>query len=144
VEKRRRVSRESRLEAIIQALGTHFPGASALQLAGQSYSVPELAQMLQDEIDAIEATRLVEAQRTSTIARERAFKERNEPILAALGNLVRGLYGANTSVLNAFALDAPKKPRKTIEVKVETAKKAKATRKVRRTIGKRQKKSAKG
>ena len=144
VDRRGKVSRESKLEATLQALGTHFKEASALVLAGRPYALSELAQMLEEELDALNATQQIEAERKSIIARERAIKARNEPILVALENVVRGLYGGDVSVLSAFALSAPKKPKKTPEVKVEGAKKAKATRRVRRTMGRKQKKSVKG
>ncbi|HEX3344648.1 MAG TPA: hypothetical protein VHS09_08740, partial [Polyangiaceae bacterium] len=85
-----------------------------------------------------------EAERRSAVARERVLKQRNKPILVALENLVRGLFGTDVTVLGAFALSAPKKQKKSAEVKVEAAKKARATRQVRRTMGKKQKKSAKG
>jgi hypothetical protein len=143
VDKRRKLAREDRLESTIKALGARF-GASPLLLAGQSFTVSDLAQMLQDELDAMKGVRAAEAARTGAIAKERALKRRNKPILVALENLVRGLFGGDAAVLGEFALATPKKPRKAPEVKVEAAKKAKATRQVRKTMGRKQKKSVKG
>jgi hypothetical protein len=137
-------SRQSRLGSIIKALETRFEGTPSLQLAGQAYTLAELAQLLRQELDATKAVRVAEAARTTAIARERALKQRNEPLLVALENLVRGLYGGDVRVLSEFAMSPPKKPRKIPGVKVETEKKPKATRRVRRAMGKRQKKSAKG
>jgi len=144
VDKRSKPARQNKLESTIKAVGTRLAGPSPLLLAGQTYTVPELEQLLQDEIDAMSEVTQMEAERRAAVARERIIKHRNKPILVALENLVRGLYGGDVTVLTEFALTAPKKQKKTPEVKAETAKKSKATRQVRRTMGKKQKKSAKG
>lgn len=144
VDKRSKVARQGKLKSTVKAVGTYLGGTSPLRLAGQMYTVPEVEQMLQEEIDAMEDVRHQEAERRAAVARERVIKHRNKPILVALENLVRGLYGGDVTVLSQFSLAAPKKQKKTPEVKVEAAKKAKATRQVRRTMGKTKKKSAKG
>ncbi|HEY3819165.1 MAG TPA: hypothetical protein VGL81_18480 [Polyangiaceae bacterium] len=144
MDKRSKVARQNRLKFTIKAVGAHLGGMSPLKLAGQMYTVPEVEQMLQDEIDAMENVRHREAERRAAVALERIMKHRNKPILVALENLVRGLYGTDVTVLTEFALKAPKKQKKAPEVLVEAAKKSKATRQVRRTMGKTKKKSAKG
>ena len=144
VDKRSKTSRQRRLGSVIKALRTRFDGTSSLKLAGKAYALPELARLLQEEIEAMKAVYQAEALRSEAISRERALRQRNKALLVALENLVRGLYGADVRVLSDFALSAPKKPRRTLTVKVDATKKSKATRQVRRTIGKKRKKSAKG
>ncbi len=144
MDKRSKVARTQRLKSTIKAVRAHLDGPAPLRLGGQLYTVADVEQMLQEELDAIEAVRHREAERRTAVQVERLVKHRNKPILVALENLVRGLYGQDLTVLSQFALAAPKKQVKPIAVKAEAAKKSKATREVRRTMRKKQKKSAKG
>jgi hypothetical protein len=144
VDKRSKVARQQKLKSTVKAVQTRLAGTSPVLLAGVSYEVPELAMLLQEEIDAMKEVVRREAERRQAVAFERLVKHRNKPILVALENLVRGLYGGDVTVLSEFALTAPKKQKKSPAVKAEAAKKSKATRQVRRTMGKKQKKSAKG
>jgi hypothetical protein len=144
VDKRSKAARQYKLKSTVKAVEARLGGTSPLLLAGQSYLVPELVELLQEELDAMNEVARMEVERRSAVARERMYKLRNKPILVALENLVRGLYGGDITILGEFALKAPKKQKKTPAVKVEAAKKSKATRQVRRTMGKKQKKSAKG
>jgi hypothetical protein len=144
VDKRSKFARQERLKSTVKAVQERLGGTSPLLLAGVSYEVAEVAGLLQEEIDAMNEVKHKEAERRSAVAVERFIKHRNKPILVALENLVRGLYGSDVTVLSEFALSAPKKQKKTAAVKVEAAKKSKATRQVRKTMGKKQKKSAKG
>jgi hypothetical protein len=144
VDKRSKLARTQKLKSTIKAVEARLGGTSPLLLAGVSYEVPEVAQLLQDEIDAMKEVAHMEAERRAAVARERLYKHRNKPILVALENLVRGLYGGDITILTEFALTAPKKQKKSPAVKAEAAKKSKATRQVRRTMSKKQKKSAKG
>jgi hypothetical protein len=144
VDKRSKLARQQKLKSTVKAVQARLGGTSPLLLAGQSYEAVELASLFQEEIDAMNEVTHMEAERRAAVARERVIKHRNKPILVALENLVRGLYGGDVTVLSEFALTAPKKQKKTPAVKAEAAKKSKATRQVRRTMGKKQKKSAKG
>jgi hypothetical protein len=144
VDKRSKGARQEKLKSTVKAVETRLGGISPLLLAGTTYEVPEVMMLLQEEIDAMKEVARMEVERRSAVARERLIKHRNKPILVALENLVRGLYGGNIVILGEFALKAPKKQKKSSEVKAESVKKSKATRQVRRTMGKKQKKSAKG
>jgi hypothetical protein len=144
VDKRSKAARQQKLKSTVKAVETRLAGTSPVLLAGVSYEIPELAALLQEEIDAMKEVTRREAERRSAVAFERLVKHRNKPILVALENLVRGLYGGDVTVLSEFALTAPKKQKKSSAVKAEAVKKSKATRQVRRTMGKKQKKSAKG
>jgi hypothetical protein len=144
VDKRSKLARQYKLKSTVKAVPARLGATSPLLLAGQSYEVADLVELFQEELDAMAEVKRMEAERRAAVARERFFKLRNKPVLVALENLVRGLYGGDITVLSEFALAAPKKQKKTPAVKVEAAKKSKATRQVRRTMGKKQKKSAKG
>jgi hypothetical protein len=142
VDKRSKEARRQTLAQTITGLGKRFQPSQSVMLEGETYLVSDLQALLQEELDAMrgvdEATNL----RTFRVRRERELRARNKPILLAIGSLVRVLHGQNLGVLGDFNLEPRKKGKKTIEVKAGAAEKARETRKLRNTMGSRQRKRA--
>jgi hypothetical protein len=129
---------------MIRGIRKRFQGTASLQLAGHTYTPQELMQAFQEEIDSMVEAQRAEAARQAAVAAQHDVRARNVPLHRALENYVRAVWGNSATVLADFAYDQLKEQKKSTETKVNAAKKARATREARHTMGKRQKKAVAG
>lgn len=142
MDKRSKLARRIRLDAIVKAIGKRFSGP--LQLAGHAYTPQSLVRLFQDEIDTIDRVDAADAARTAAVARHRAVKARNHPLHRALEGYVRALFGNSAEALEEFGYERLKQGKKTVETKALAAEKGRATRTARHTMGKKQRKTVRG
>jgi hypothetical protein len=139
-----KLTKRSRATGIIAGVRKHFGGAS-YDLGGRTYTPKQLVAEFQSQIDAIDEVDATRSTLAAAIAKERALARR----IAALGRYLKmavdATFGPSPEVFADFGWDVPKRPGpKTVQAKLEGARKARETRKARGTMGKRQRKKVRG
>jgi hypothetical protein len=143
VDKRSRSARKTLLRAYVAGIKKLLGGTPKITIASVEYTPAELSQFFQDELDTITDVEAAEATRKTARLRERRSWKNNRPTHRAFESFIRGAF-TSAKHLAEFSLKPDKKPKKTVEVKVKAADKARATREARHTMGSRQKKKVRG
>ena len=118
--------------------------STPLPLAGSTYTMATLVQLIQSRIDAANA--VITARATWLHAGEayNALNTNVTQVVRALRQYVINVFGPGSPVLADFGFNPPRRAALTPEAKVAAAQKAAATRKARGTMGKKQKAKIKG
>jgi hypothetical protein len=130
------------LTGFIAGINKHYAGQT-LSIAGQSVTASNLVTTFQACIDALAAVKLVETQRTATIAKATAAIATAAPLAKGLKAVVLGAYSGDPTTLGDFDVEPHKVAVISTEVRAAAAKKGAATRKALGTLGAAQKKAAK-
>jgi hypothetical protein len=129
---------------VIVGIKGHLQNVSSLPLAGSTFTMAELEQLIQSRIDAANAVAGAKAHWHDASATYKSLNKHVLQVDRALRQYVINSFGESSPVLADFGFTAPKKATLTPEQKVARALKAAATRKARGTMGKRQKAPIKG
>jgi hypothetical protein len=129
----------------IAGVDKHF-ATTNVTLAGETFTPTALKGVFQDEINALDA---VDASRTAwrqKVAEGKAAKKRARAVRKAFKRFILGTFGdAAVTVIEDCGFTVPKSTAtRKAAVKAEAVVKAKATREVRHTMGKKQKSAIKG
>jgi hypothetical protein len=139
-----RLQRVNRYVSLSRGVKKRWMARGVIVLGGKSYTPQQILDQLKALIDAIDGTGQAYAAWREKRAKQRQLEEAMRPFVEFLGLDARLLYGRNLTALADFGLEPVKKPGpKTPTVKDASAKKAKATRAERGTMGKRQRKKDK-
>lgn len=140
-----KTTKRERNRAFVSGLATMGPASASVVVGGKTFVLGALAKKLQAQIALLDAIAVADGKRRALIAEERALEAELRPLLVGLKGVVRNEVGEDAAKLARFALEPKKKTGpKTAEVKAASAVKAKATRKERKTMGRRQKARIKG
>jgi hypothetical protein len=136
----------SRVKQLILGTKKHYANGSAeLQVAGATFTVTALTQLMQDFVDNREAVEASKAAMKAKIEAERTHAPSQIAVIHAFETIVKGTFGTSADVLADFGLAPPKaRTPLTAEKKAVAVAKRKATRAARHTMGKIQKKGVKG
>jgi hypothetical protein len=115
-----------------------------LLLGSTSYTPATLAAFIQHRIDLANAVGTTKATWLATVREYAKVSKQAAIVLADLRNALIGAYGADTPKLADFGFSPPRSVTLTPEQKAATVAKRNATRKARKTAGKRQKAKIKG
>jgi hypothetical protein len=129
---------------VLTGIRSRLQSGPSLPLAGTTYTMAELEALVQGRIDAANAAVVARAQWIDASAHYEAVSQRATAVVRALRQHVMSLYGQDSPVLSEFGFTPPKPASLTQEQQVARAQKAAATRKARRTMGKKQKAAIKG
>ena len=130
---------------IIQGLVKHFDKGRIYPVGGRRYTPKQLIDAFQAHIDAIERVDAAQAAVTAAVARERQIALRVRELARQLKQTVTVELGFSIAGWSDFGWEVPKPPGpKKLDAKLQGAKKARATREMRHTMGKRQKKKIRG
>ena len=126
------------LNTMIKGLQGAFGAKAPFTLAGHAYKRDEIVEIFQGLIAAMDAVRSAESQLTAARRNRANVAKRVQPLERALERFLRAVYGADSPKLLTFGLK-PEGPRKvTIQTKADAVEKARATRKARGTLGKKE------
>jgi hypothetical protein len=120
----------------------HLKGA--VQLAGGTYKVADILAILAAPAAAADTTDKTKAAWRAAVVDERTAKAAAKGMRVSLQNYLIGIHGTTSTVLADFGFVIKKPAPKTVEVKAGAAKKMRATREARGTMGKKQKAQIKG
>ena len=135
--------RAVRAMGIIAGIEKRFGRRNILALGGRQYTPGELAAVFQSQIDAVDQVDAAHAAVVNAVAREREIARTVRNLTRLLRFWIGAEFGSDAEAWADFGLTAPKKPGpKTVEAKLAGAERARATRKMRHTMGKRQRKKA--
>jgi hypothetical protein len=139
-------SQAARVKQLILGTKKHFgTGGQQLQVAGATFTVTALTQLMQDFVDQREAVEASKAATKTKVEAERAQAPSRLAVIRAFETIVKGSFGKSVDVLADFGLAPPKaRAPMTAEKKAAAAAKRKATRAVRHTMSAKQKKGVKG
>jgi hypothetical protein len=129
---------------VIVGIKGHLQNVSSLPLAGSTFTMAELEQLIQSRIDAANAVAGAKAHWHDGSATYKSLNKHVSQVVRALRQYVINSFGESSPVLADFGFTPPKKATLTPEQKVARALKAAATRKARGTMGKKQKAPIKG
>jgi hypothetical protein len=134
--------RAAQITELIAGLKKHYPDVSdTFRVDGTTYTVGALMQDFVDRRSAVETAR---ANLMAKLQAERAASASTLEVAHALVAIVRGTFGKSADTLADFGLAPPKvKAPLTAEKKAAAAAKRRATRVLRGTMGKKQKKDIK-
>jgi hypothetical protein len=126
-------------QKLVDGLTKHKALMAALPIGGKNVTPDEAIALVQGRIDATSATLAAKASAKAELLAERAGRTQTKPFVSSLRQVIRSMFGASPDILADFGL-TPHKPRKANpQKKVDAAHKAKATRVLRHTMGKKQK-----
>jgi hypothetical protein len=135
----------TKYQGLIRGVRKRWSPSGSRLIAGRTYSPAQIVERLQSMLDAIDETSSAYAVWRAQVAKQRTRQRQLGDFVRLLESTIRIESGDSPSALGDFGLEPSSKtgPR-TPEAKVEMAKKAKATRIERHTMGKRQRQKIKG
>ena len=140
-----RLQRTTRYVALSRGVKKRWMASGPIPIEGVEYTPQQILDQLKALIAAIDATAQAYGAWRAQRLEQRQLEEKMHGFVDGLGATARLKYGNDPKALADFGLEAPKKPGpKTAVVKAEAAVKGQATRAKRGTMGKRQRKKAKG
>jgi hypothetical protein len=118
---------------------TEYLPNRTLVLNGQTVTSEAVVGLLQEQIDAIQASAAAHTAWLQAVAKERATtKTIGAPLLAALRYYIAAMFGITSDEYLAFGFQPPKPRATSPTAKVVGAVKMRATRKARNTMGSKQ------
>lgn len=129
---------------VLVGIQKHLLNVPSLPLAGSAITPADLVKLVQSRIDSAGVVAAASATWHSTVTAHKALNAKLTPVVRGLRQYVLNVFGETSPVLADFGFTAPKTVTRTPEQKAAAAAKAKATRKARGTLGKKQKKGVTG
>jgi hypothetical protein len=121
----------------------HLQNLASVTLGDVSYTPAALVQLLQGCADAVDAALTLKAKWQKAVAAARVILLNARPIIRAFKQYLQVTYGNNAEVLQDFGQTPRKTGKPLVETKAQALVKQRATRVLRGTKGKRQKKAIK-
>lgn len=134
-----RATNQTADQKLVDGLTKNKTRITALPIGGRNVTPDDAIAVVQSRITASNATLSAKATAKAELEAERALRAQTKPFVSSLRQVIRSMFGASPDLLADFGL-VPHKPRKANpQKKVDAAGKAKATRALRHTMGKKQK-----
>jgi hypothetical protein len=130
------------VQRVITVMGSDLPNRTFV-LNGTTWKEKDLVAVLQSSVDAISAGDAAQIAWKGAVGTQKAAKATATPLMTSIKTYIGVTYGKTSTMYQTmFGLPQPAKP--TVETKVAAVTQVKATRKARKTMGKRQRKAIKG
>jgi hypothetical protein len=126
-------------QKMVDGLTKHKAVITALAIGGRMLTPDDVIATFQARIDASNEALTTKASATAAVLAERAERARTKRFVSSARQVVRSMFGESVDLLADFGLAPPRPRRIDPQKKVEAAAKSKATRKLRHTMGKKQK-----
>jgi hypothetical protein len=139
-----RTTTQGRDQQVLEGIRKDLQGVPTILLGTTTYTPATLAAFIQSRLDLANAIDTTRAQWLATVKAYNATSARAKIVLNDLRNYLIAAFGADSPTLADFGFSAPRKATLTPEQKAAAIEKALATRKARKTLGKRQKARIKG
>jgi hypothetical protein len=137
-----KMSRQDRLRKAMAGMQKHFQPTTTFTLAGATYTVSQLTQLFQKDIDTADAADQAKAAWTKSVKQQRDQYAQTDPVHRVFKGAVVAQLGDTENAADALADFGykPRKPRsKNVASKALAADKVRATRKARGTMGSKEK-----
>jgi hypothetical protein len=126
-------------QQIVAGIQQELQAIPTMYLGSRTFTPATLAAYIQRRIDLASDVLTTRAAWQNAVATYEATNAETNVVIADLRNFLIGAFGRDSVKLAAFGLVAPKRPVLTPEQRAAAALKARATRKARKTMGKKQK-----
>jgi hypothetical protein len=131
--------RVTRAVHIIRGVEKRFSPRGTYQVSGKPYTGAQIAAVFQRYLDAVDAVTAARAAFGAAVRAEKLAARSAEELSAALKSTVKSAWGGTRETFADFGWELPRRTGpKSVEAKAEGAKKARATRHARKTMGRRQ------
>ncbi len=132
----KRITRDSHL---IEGISKHFGKGEHIAAGGKQYEPAEVVAMLKERIDVAKPVAPAKAAWIACVKEQSRVLEATDSVVLEVIAFLRLRHGGDDKVLADFGLAPKKRQGLTPEQKVARAEKARKTRELRHTMGKRQK-----
>ena len=127
------------INKLITGVAQHLADHGEVQLLGQKWTSESLAAALRSHADELIAIRQLHQKLTGAVlAHRQSYEAELLPLVLALRAYAEATWGPNSDELTHFGFAARRPRTQTPESKVKAATRARATRKARKTMGRRQ------
>jgi hypothetical protein len=134
-----RTTQQNADQKLVDGLNKHKAQITALPIGGQTLTPAQVIATVQARLDASSAALTAKATANAAVLAERTERTQTKAFVFSLRQVIRSMFGASPDILADFGLAPPKPHKPTPQKKVTAAAKAKATRTLRHTMGKKQK-----
>jgi hypothetical protein len=134
-----RTAQQTADQKLIDGLDKHKAVITALPIEGKTLTPAEAIAIVQARIDASNQSLTTKASAKAAVLSERTERAATKKFVSSLRQVIRSMFGASADILADFGLALPKPRKPSPQKKVTAAAKAKATRTLRHTMGKKQK-----
>jgi hypothetical protein len=142
MKKHAKQTKLSRDEAMIEGL-PELDAAVGKRFPPDLGSVEAVVARYREHLDAMKDVRAKEIAWRLAVERERALESELQPLHARMTLLLRSAYGKHSTQLQYFGVLPAKRPHTPIEVKARAVERRLETRRLRGTLGKKQRKRIK-
>src|SRR5258708_15211511 len=139
-----KATKRARDEGMITGIRSPLTGDDIIMVGGVNYTPAELAAVYQRHLDKLDHIAKCEARWRDALQEESGLEKQIKPLTEFLKTIVRARFGDHAKVLAAFRMSPRRVPTISAEKKLVAVAKRRATRKLRRTMGKRQRLKIKG
>jgi hypothetical protein len=134
-----RVTTQGKDQEVVNGIEKELQSMPTLFVGGASYTPQALVAFVQTRTEQASAILAARAAWEKAVSDYDALDKRMNVVLADLRNLVMGAFGRDTPKLASFGFLPPKPSTRTPEQRAKAALKGAATRRARKTMGKKQK-----
>jgi hypothetical protein len=139
-----RTTTQGKDQEVLNGIQTELQSMQTLFLGSETYTPQTLAEFVQSRIDKANAVGAAHAAWEDAIRAYEVVDKKATVVLGDLRHVVMAAFGRESPKLASFGFALPKVPTLTSEQRSKAALRAAATRKARKTMGKKQKALVKG
>ena len=134
-----RTTTQGKDQEVLNGIQSELQSMPPMFLGGETYTPQTLADFVQSRIDKATAVATTHAAWADALRAYDAVNKKVTVVLGDLRHLVTSAFGRDTPKLASFGFPPPRIPTLTAEQRSKAALKAVATRRARKTMGKKQK-----
>lgn len=142
--KHAKATKRARDEGMINGILAHLSGENSIMFGGVKYTPDELATVYRRHLEKMDYVDKCEARWRDALQEESALETEIKRFTESLKIFVRARFGESPKELAAFRMNPRRVPAISAEKKLAAVEKRRATRKLRRTMGKKQRLKIKG
>lgn len=131
-------------EGVIAGVRKHFRGDEEITLEQETYTFDEIVAIFEEHLAMLGAIDFHARERSIAIAEEAKLEPKVRALALALKTHMSSRMGKESPRLREFAFKPAKKPHVPVETKLRAIEKRAETRKLRHTMGKKQRRRIKG
>jgi len=121
-----------------------FPDVEDIQFENKKLTRGKMVQTLRSYLAAVQRTRQASIAHRTRVAEERAALAAAHPIVLRIRLFLRTRVGPKSPLLRSYGVQPLREGKKTVDVKLQAIEKARETRKLRKTMGRKQRRAIKG
>jgi hypothetical protein len=134
----------ARAQGMMKGIRTRLADEKVVVLSDERFTPGELIEVYKQHLDALRRIWELDIERALAIEKERAIDKRVKAVTRDLKSFIGGRHGLTSVTMREFGLAPNKVPKMSAMAKKVANEKRQATRKARRTMGRKQRARIKG